>query len=366
MQMQWNPAYSGCGCAHATNGNHSCTQHCKCNGGCKYNHMPMYPPGYPMYPDPNMYSGYGYPMYPAYPQGPVSGVPLRQPMNPGYPPPMQPQLPQQQGPQHASKCGTTKQTAASSGAKNGRKGWGGHSSSSYGTSGRGSSRAASSDSEEEIKCATPTNKDKPAEAKLLGLLNKISEKRYAENFEAINALLTSGEIDVETLVTQVHEQALVTPYYALLYARLCEDLCRKCAPAECTSKQEMFVSSPFRTALLAKCQARFAKVIEGSELDKYQQKSTLQFIAALYCKGVVGSKTIFGCLSGLRDAIKPDDNEPVQIELLLDMLKTVERPLKKQAAYVGQLDALYNDLRAKTASCSNRVKFLVMKLGEQR
>eukprot|EP00659_Diplonema_papillatum_P023209 gene23209-35561_t len=289
MQMQWNPAYSGCGCAHATNGNHSCTQHCKCNGGCKYNHMPMYPPGYPMYPDPNMYSGYGYPMYPAYPQGPVSGVPLRQPMNPGYPPPMQPQLPQQQGPQHASKCGTTKQTAASSGAKNGRKGWGGHSSSSYGTSGRGSSRAASSDSEEEIKCATPTNKDKPAEAKLLGLLNKISEKRYAENFEAINALLTSGEIDVETL-----------------------------------------------------------------------------FIAALYCKGVVGSKTIFGCLSGLRDAIKPDDNEPVQIELLLDMLKTVERPLKKQAAYVGQLDALYNDLRAKTASCSNRVKFLVMKLGEQR
>eukprot|EP01064_Diplonema_japonicum_P003295 TRINITY_DN12140_c1_g1_i1.p1 TRINITY_DN12140_c1_g1~~TRINITY_DN12140_c1_g1_i1.p1 ORF type:complete len:352 (+),score=50.51 TRINITY_DN12140_c1_g1_i1:49-1056(+) len=328
------PQPTWCGCLYAQDQNHACTQLCGCTGACQYPHMyaHMPPPPHPHPTAPPM-EYYGQPQY-GYGYPPVPQV------IPQYP------LPQVQPVKIVQE-----------------------------ESEKMSSEEASSQCSNE---GQHQYKSKNVKAQLLGILNRFTEVKYAENFNAVKKILEDGSLEVSELVDIVHDQAVIMPSFAQLYARLCNDLCERLALPNTVSKKELMVTSPFRRTLLQKCQNRFREVIESCEqsshLDKQKEKEILSFICALHTKGVVGTQTILACVDSLIKAACTSlsyegdalANDCVYVDLLLTVIPLVSASISSKPVHRSRVESIYCKLSELVEKVCTRQKFLLQNLVEKR
>eukprot|EP01059_Diplonema_ambulator_P004140 TRINITY_DN13846_c0_g1_i1.p1 TRINITY_DN13846_c0_g1~~TRINITY_DN13846_c0_g1_i1.p1 ORF type:complete len:326 (+),score=81.62 TRINITY_DN13846_c0_g1_i1:123-1100(+) len=315
QQMYYPPTW--CGCPYVQDYGHACTQLCGCSGACQY---PMGPPvdyyqgGYYSYQYPS-YGGYGY--------GQVVGEAV----------------------QEHEKYESEKMSSEEG--------------SSHGSEVQGD------------------GKPKTAKAQLLGILNRFTEVKYKENYTAVQRLIETEDLDPTMLADIVHDQAVVMPSFAPLYARLCNDLCENLGLPNATSKKELMVNSPFRRALLKKCQNQFEEVVQSCKdgsaklIDKQKEKEILSFICALHVCGVVGTNTILMCINSLittsatsiQDLSKTDS---IYVDLLVHVLGLVSKSLASKAPLKPRVDRVYTDLEDLSHKVSTRQKFLLQNLIEKR
>eukprot|EP01060_Flectonema_neradi_P004960 TRINITY_DN13283_c0_g1_i1.p1 TRINITY_DN13283_c0_g1~~TRINITY_DN13283_c0_g1_i1.p1 ORF type:complete len:367 (+),score=56.93 TRINITY_DN13283_c0_g1_i1:58-1158(+) len=340
------PYATPCGCYFATTPEHSCTQMCSesgCTASCRYGypaHPPQgmpYPPPHPVYSYPAMYYGGGWMVPPPgqYPQPHPVAVPPQQVASYGE---SHNHLAQRQVEQQPYAGGSYNSTASSEGT-----------------------------SEEHPE---QERTEKTLREKLQGLLNRISSAKYDENYDKIRALV-HDEHEVRELTEAIYQQSVVQPKFVGVYANLCLDLCKTLSPKDCTTDKERFISCPFRRSLLEKCQHRFENVLAAGEEEKNDEKSILTFISSLHSKGIIGTKTIVGCLSALLDKAQKDihinnTKSPIQLELLIHFFKAVHASVLSKTVATEDLERIFQTIQELQDQVSTRFKFLIMDLVETK
>ena len=221
-----------------------------------------------------------------------------------------------------------------------------------------------------------------------GLLNKMTPANHDKLFSQIQALDINNEERLAGVITLFFEKALSEPFFAPIYARMCQALSEKAVYS--STDPEKSVS--FRTLLLAHCKNEFEK--DGADLvgledkrneirsakteeskkrltnelqdlvDRNRRKvlGNITFIGELFRVGTISDIVIHQCI---RRLLKDPDDE--QIENLCLLMKTVGKEFdtirnsEAMNSYFRTLEWITVDKK----SC-NRIRFMVMDLSELR
>ena len=137
---------------------------------------------------------------------------------------------------------------------------------------------------------------------LQGVLNKLTPQKYAENWERLHdVVLEYTELDlIERIVNFVFEKAIAEPNFSDMYADLCRDMSNfsnslsNPSPTEPQDSRAK-LRSPFRKALLTRCQREFERKREAEDdVDEYRMRmravGAIKFIGELFMRYVEGNE----------------------------------------------------------------------------
>ena len=198
-------------------------------------------------------------------------------------------------------------------------------------------------------------------SKLQGILNKLSDVRYTENYLTIREIIFNEDISLVEVASVLLNHVMNTRHAQELYAKLACDLAVATA-----GPSETMLQSPFRRDLLGLLQQNFQMLLHGIE-DGRRLRCLLTYIASLYKVTMVGTQTMYKIIDSLLSEaeLKPSPDS-LELELTMMVMKMVSESISMKPLFRDNLLDCFSRIECLSYSLCPRLHFSWEELRQQR